>query len=245
MRADVAGRSIELTPTEFALLADAGPPAGPRLHPLPAARRGPRRRVRVVRAGDRRPRQEHPPQARARPAPAALHPDGLRRRLSRRRRAAVIVSDPRPPDATAIRREGPGDARPGGPTASRAAERGAAVVGRCRRRGPAAARRGGRGRAVAASAWRGIRLPDRPAVPSRRVRRRPRAVAPGDACWGSPRPSGVLADARAAAPARGARRRVVVALVRRDPARSAARGRRSTSWSSGRAGRGAATTRRA
>ena len=64
---------------------DDGPRARPGLHAVAAARRGPRRRVRVLRAGDRRARQEHPPQARARPEPAALPPHGLRRRLPRRR----------------------------------------------------------------------------------------------------------------------------------------------------------------
>jgi CheY-like chemotaxis protein len=48
-----------------------GPPARPHLHPVAAARRHPRRGLRVVRAGHRRPRQEPAPQARGRSRPAA------------------------------------------------------------------------------------------------------------------------------------------------------------------------------
>ena len=88
MRAEVDGPVVELTPTEFQLLATLARQPGPDLHPVPAPRRRPRRRLRVVRAGDRHPHQEPPPQARARSAPAALRPDGLRRRLPLRRRAA-------------------------------------------------------------------------------------------------------------------------------------------------------------
>ncbi len=51
---------------------DPGPPAGSHLHPLAAARRAPRGRVRELRAGDRLAHQEPAPQARARSAPAAL-----------------------------------------------------------------------------------------------------------------------------------------------------------------------------
>ena len=56
------------TPTEFQLLVALGAPARSDPHPFPAPRRRPRRRLRVVRAGDRHPRQEPPPQARAGPA---------------------------------------------------------------------------------------------------------------------------------------------------------------------------------
>ena len=86
MRTEVAGTAVELTPTEFQLLATLAARPGPHLHPRPAARRAPRRRLRVVRARDRLAHQEPAPQARARPAPAALRPDGLRRGLPIRRR---------------------------------------------------------------------------------------------------------------------------------------------------------------
>ena len=66
MRVTVGGRAVELTPTEFQLLADARPGARPRLHAVPAPGRGPRRRVRVLRARDRRAREEHPQEDRAR-----------------------------------------------------------------------------------------------------------------------------------------------------------------------------------
>ena len=89
MRAQLGDRTIELTATEFALLADAGASAGPDLHAVAAARCGSWGGVRVVRAGDRHAHQEHPAKARARSATAESHPDGLRRRLSIRRRPSV------------------------------------------------------------------------------------------------------------------------------------------------------------
>ena len=74
----------------------AGRQPGPDLHPVPAARRAPRRRVRVVRTGDRLAHQEPAPQDRARSARAALRADGLRRRLPVRRRPGPTISEPRP-----------------------------------------------------------------------------------------------------------------------------------------------------
>src|SRR5207244_10601579 len=68
---------------------DPGRPARPHLHPLAAPRRRPWRRLRVLRAGDRHPRREHPPKARARPAGAALRADGLRGGLPVRGRSRV------------------------------------------------------------------------------------------------------------------------------------------------------------
>ncbi|CAA9277311.1 MAG: Phosphate regulon transcriptional regulatory protein PhoB (SphR), partial [uncultured Acidimicrobiales bacterium] len=57
------------------------PPARAGLHPVPAARRHPRGGHRVLRPGDRRPREEHQAQAGARPAPAPLRRHCSRRRL--------------------------------------------------------------------------------------------------------------------------------------------------------------------
>ena len=59
---------------------------GPDLHPLPAPRRDPRGRLRVLRARDRLAHQEPAPEARAGSTGAALRPDRLRRGLSIRRR---------------------------------------------------------------------------------------------------------------------------------------------------------------
>ena len=112
MRAEVAGTAVDLTPTEFQLLATMAAPARPDLHPRPAARRAARRRLRDVRAGDRFARQEPPPQARARPAPAALRADGLRRRLSLRRRPG---GDGCPTDGERRGRGGSRAGRPPGP----------------------------------------------------------------------------------------------------------------------------------
>ena len=67
MLATIAGRRVELTPTEFRLLLELARQPGTGLHPLAAPVRRAGRRVRVVRARDRRPRQEHPPQDRGRP----------------------------------------------------------------------------------------------------------------------------------------------------------------------------------
>ena len=69
-RAADAGRrspagAVDLTPTEFQLLAALARQPGRVFTRVAAPRRGPRRRLRVVRAGDRRPRQEPPPQDRA------------------------------------------------------------------------------------------------------------------------------------------------------------------------------------
>ena len=79
------GTPIDLTPTEFQLLATLARQPGrvfTRAQLLDAVR-GTRRRV--VRARHRRARQEHPPQDRARSAQPALRADGLRRRLQVRR----------------------------------------------------------------------------------------------------------------------------------------------------------------
>ena len=74
------GRPVELTRTEFDILATMARTRA-RLHAHAAHGGRPGRRVRGLRAHDRRAREEHPPQARRRPAEPALHPDGLRRRL--------------------------------------------------------------------------------------------------------------------------------------------------------------------
>ena len=91
-------------PTEFALLATLARAARAAIFTraqLLDAR--PRRRLRDVRAGDRLARQEPAPQARARPAPAALRADRLRRRLPVRRRPRT-PTDARPDDARTRRR---------------------------------------------------------------------------------------------------------------------------------------------
>ncbi len=102
MRTEVGGTAVELTPTEFQLLADPRGTARAHLHARPAARRAPRRGVRDLRAGDRLAHQEPAPQARARSAPAALRPDGVRRRLPVRRRPGdrlmSVDGRRRPPD---------------------------------------------------------------------------------------------------------------------------------------------------
>src|SRR5690606_4337869 len=54
-------------------------------HQEPAARGGARRGRRDLRTSDRRPREEHPAQARARASPAPVRADGARRRLPVRR----------------------------------------------------------------------------------------------------------------------------------------------------------------
>ena len=66
MRLEVAGRAVELTATEFSLLAALARQPGRVFTRAQLLDAHPRRRLRVVRAGDRRPRQEHPPQDRAR-----------------------------------------------------------------------------------------------------------------------------------------------------------------------------------
>ena len=103
-------------------------PARPDLHPVAAPRRGPWRRLRVVRAGDRHPHQEHPPQARARSARAAPRPDRLRRRLPVRGRAPVTRRRGR-------RRRTAAPARGGGDGAERPAAGGPAERGLADRRG--------------------------------------------------------------------------------------------------------------
>ena len=100
MRAEVAGRTVDLTATEFGLLATLAGEPGPHLHALPAPRRAPWRRVRVVRAGDRFAHQEPAPQGRAGPARTALRADGLWRGLPIRRRPGNRhVTGPGEPDA--------------------------------------------------------------------------------------------------------------------------------------------------
>ena len=63
MQARVGTAIIELTSTEFELLATLMRPAGTRVHARPAARRDPRRAGRVVRPRHRRAHQEPAPQA--------------------------------------------------------------------------------------------------------------------------------------------------------------------------------------
>ena len=155
MRATIAGRPVDLTLTEFTAARHARPPARPRLHPVAAARCHPRRRVRGVRAGDRRPRQEPPAQARAGSRSPAIPADGPRCRLpvrgclnrvvpSTRRPAGRRPTSRRPTrgcqgrlhgpdrrhgqDRAIDRRDGPafGDVHPGGLMASHGRLAGAA-----------------------------------------------------------------------------------------------------------------------
>ena len=94
MRAEVEGAVVDLTPTEFQLLAHDGGAARPDLHPRPAARRAPRDRLRDLRARHRLARQEPAPQGRAGPA---------RRRATSRRSTASAIDSPtigRPTDVT-------------------------------------------------------------------------------------------------------------------------------------------------
>jgi two-component system alkaline phosphatase synthesis response regulator PhoP len=69
MRTVAGGTSVELTPTEFTLLAT-------------LARCAPRHRVRELRTGDRLAHQEPAPQARARSTAATLRADRVRGRVS-------------------------------------------------------------------------------------------------------------------------------------------------------------------
>ena len=126
MRVEVAGRAVDLTATEFAAARYAGPAAGPGLHAVAAARRHPRRGLRVLRAGDRRAHQEHPPQARARSALAALHAHRVRRRLPAGRCLTAM--------APAVARLRPTDGRRGGPRTSTGRRTAARAWRRLRRR---------------------------------------------------------------------------------------------------------------
>ena len=94
MRTELDGRAIELTPTEFTLLAALARQPGrifTRSQLLDAVHGD---RLRVVRAGDRHPHQEHPPEARAGSAPAGPRPHGVRRRVPPRGRAGVTTPEP-------------------------------------------------------------------------------------------------------------------------------------------------------
>ena len=86
MRTEVAGRAVDLTPTEFGLLATLARPPGSHLHAVSAARCPARRRLRVVRAAIdthvKNLRRKLEPD----PAPTSLRADRLRGRLSIRRR---------------------------------------------------------------------------------------------------------------------------------------------------------------
>jgi len=89
MRVAVAGRTVELTPTEFQLLVTLARQPGrifTRSQLLDSIHG---RGLRIVRASDRRSRQEPAPQARERPRPTAVPADRLRRGLSIRRGARV------------------------------------------------------------------------------------------------------------------------------------------------------------
>ena len=81
LQATVAGQRVALTATEFELLATMARQPGRVFTRVAAAGRHPRPGARVLRAGDRRPRQEHPPQGGAGPAPSAVPAHRLRRRL--------------------------------------------------------------------------------------------------------------------------------------------------------------------
>src|SRR5206468_172677 len=65
---------------------------GPRFHTLPASGCRARRRLRVLRARDRRPHQEHPQEDRT-----AVHRDRVRRRLPLRRADRMMRYRRRPP----------------------------------------------------------------------------------------------------------------------------------------------------
>ena len=151
MRAEVAGTAVDLTPTEFQLLATLAARPGRIFTRVAAPRRAPRRRLRDVRAGDRLARQEPPAQARARSAPAALRPDGLRRRLPLRRRPGRRrMTDGR----TRVAGAGTGDHRD---------RRAATTPGRPRRAG----------RSATGEAHEGWPRSDRTCAPARRVPRPP------------------------------------------------------------------------
>ena len=122
MRLEVDGRAVELTATEFASARGDGPPARPRLHPVPAARRDPRRGVRVVRAGDRRARAQHPTQDRGGSASAASPADRVRRGIPPGRCLSPDRTDGAAGDGdrrTAGARAGGRRARPGRPPMAR------------------------------------------------------------------------------------------------------------------------------
>ena len=89
---------------------------GPDLHPVPAPRRAPWRRLRVVRAGDRLAHQEPAPQGRAGSARAALRADGVRRRATASPTTAELARDGSAADPTA---GGPNDPGPPPPRPSR------------------------------------------------------------------------------------------------------------------------------
>ncbi len=78
---EVAGRKVDLTPSEFDLLAALVREPGRVFTPPAAAGSLPGRRLHRLRAHGRRPHQEPAGEDRARPAPPALRPDRLRRRL--------------------------------------------------------------------------------------------------------------------------------------------------------------------
>ncbi len=122
MRLEVGRPRVELTATEFSLLAAMARQPGRVFTRSQLLDAHPRRRVRVVRAGDRRPRQEHPPQDRGDAARSALPADGVRRRLSAGRcltdRDGPMAASPlgaarRAPPALVARRRGLA-ARPSG-----------------------------------------------------------------------------------------------------------------------------------
>ena len=96
-RASTAG-AVDLTPTEFQLLLDAGPRSPGRVFTrsqLLDAVHGDG--LRVVRARDRRAHQEPAPKARAGRRAAATDPDRLRRRLPARRAARRVSEEPAEP----------------------------------------------------------------------------------------------------------------------------------------------------
>src|SRR5260370_7183 len=76
---------------------DDGEAARPNLHARSAARRGERRGLRVIRAGDRRPHQEHPAEDRAAAGQAQIRADCVRSRLPFRGASRPMRTAWRPP----------------------------------------------------------------------------------------------------------------------------------------------------
>ena len=187
-RVTAAGRVVQLTPTEFELLATLAREPGRVWTRSQLLDRGARLLARDVRAGDRRPHPEPAPQARARRRGrhAALRAHRPRRRLRpRRARGLTPMADepPRPPDGPTARptrgatRAPSGTGRAGG--ADPAGEIGAGT-------GPRAASNGERG-AAAGPAARGSSAASssRSSCSSRRSRPSRRGSLPR--CWASSR----------------------------------------------------------
>ena len=94
-RVTAGGRAVQLTPTEFELLATLAREPGrvwTRSQLLDAVHDSPS----ILRAGDRRPRPEPAPQARDRRAVHQLRPDGPRGRVCARGAGRVTTGEPGP-----------------------------------------------------------------------------------------------------------------------------------------------------